>query len=79
MVLDYLRSDGNYFPKNVEEETKTLFLLEIQHWEVSEKLIEAKLPYFLVDMLKEEPKPETDSSQQLAAVNKWKELGTLSL
>ena len=32
MVLNYLRYDTNYMPKNVDSETKRLFEMEIEHW-----------------------------------------------
>jgi len=79
MVLDYLRHDGNYFPKNVDEETKSLFVLELNHWGVSEKLIEQKMPFLLIDMMKEPPKADVSRAKQMIALEKWKELGYLSL
>ena len=45
MVLNYLRYDTNYIPKNVNEETKRLFDMEIQYWGIEqEQYIETKLP-----------------------------------
>ena len=79
MVLDYLRHDGDYFPKDVDDETKNLFIMEINHWGVSEKLIEKKMPYFLIDMLKEKPKADVSRPKQMVALEKWIELGPLSL
>jgi len=32
MVLNYLRYDTHYIPKNVNEEVKRLFDMEIQFW-----------------------------------------------
>ena len=34
MLLNYLRHDRNYFPKNVDPETKKLFCMEVLHWGV---------------------------------------------
>ena len=37
MMLNYLRNDGNYIPKNVDPETKSLFGIEVLHWGVETK------------------------------------------
>ena len=37
MMLNYLRNDGNYIPKNVDAETKSLFGIEVLHWGVETK------------------------------------------
>lgn len=56
MMLNYLRYDRNYVPKNVDDETKRLFEMEIQHWGVqSEQYIKDRLPKVLVDLLASEP------------------------
>ena len=35
MLLNYLRFDRDYTPKEVDKETKRLFDMELKHWEVA--------------------------------------------
>lgn len=54
MVLNYLRYDCKYFPRDVDSETRRIFEMEIHYWELG-NFIEPKLPKSLIDMLKTEP------------------------
>ena len=45
MMLNYLRNDRNYTPKEVSKETKRLFEMELKYWGVaSADYFKSKLP-----------------------------------
>lgn len=79
MLINYLRHNGNYTPKNYDDEIKLLFDLEIQFWGISlDKVIPSKLPQELIDLLKSEPIIDTKNEKQQQTLKKWKELGLFS-
>ena len=54
LVLNYLRYDQNYIPKEIDVETKRLFEMEVHFWDLG-NFIESKLSKQLLEMLKTEP------------------------
>ena len=51
MILNYLRYDCNYIPKDITTEQKRLFEMEVHYWSIG-NFIEPKLPKNLMNMLK---------------------------
>ena len=59
MMLNYLRYDRDYTPKEVDKETKRLFEMELKYWGVaSAEYYKTKLPQELIDLLESEPEIE---------------------
>ena len=51
MVLNYLRYNRKYYPKEADAEQKRMFEMEVHYWELG-NFVEPKLPKKLLDMLK---------------------------
>lgn len=64
MVLNYLRYDGTYMPQNLDAQTKTLYVMEVDYWGIGpKKYIETKFPQDLLEMLKTNPKIDISSNK----------------
>lgn len=81
-MLQYLRSDRKYVPKNLPPDIKAQFEMEIKHWKVDnglkqyDQLTYSKLQWKIINMLKAAPKIDEHKCQYSSET--WRKLKPLT-